>query len=1076
MAETQAPEELFLLKLRYKLGRLIRADRREPILLDDRRTVWVVYAGRVDVFAVPVERGEAAGVRRHLFRVESGQAVFGMDCDDRMACPEQSRRTALMAVGGPETQLVRVDRSRLDREPSGEVAALMDGWILKLSSALAQGLPPKGSEQLEPVEAVVLEAGQAAHARKTVLWVRHLEGSSQWMGLPGLPVTGDGYFPITNRAWLQTVSRSKLGVVDTETFIRQDSAWSGLDRFHQLALDCIALSAAQAEQAEQEHLEAKAQAERRAVESAFSHLAAVLEPESTFPLASVEDGGADPLLAACRLVGQAEGLAIQLPPDAKGDPLKNIARASRIRVRQVALRGEWWRADNGPLLAYREDGQPVALLPTSPAGALALTGLCPHSYELFDPVAQTRTPVIPEVAASLAPLAHVFYRPFPERSLTVPDLIRFGFRGGKSDLRMVALMGVAAGVLGMAIPLATGVLFDSVIPGAERGQLLQVGLALFVSILAASLFQIAQNIAVLRLEGRWDSSILAAVWDRLLRLPASFFRRYSSGDLAEVAAGVLGMAIPLATGVLFDSVIPGAERGQLLQVGLALFVSILAASLFQIAQNIAVLRLEGRWDSSILAAVWDRLLRLPASFFRRYSSGDLAERAMGLDVIRRTLSGTAISSILAGVFSIFSFGLLFYYDAGLAWAATGLALISIAATVAAGVLQMRHQRSLADLQGRISGMILQFVSGIAKLRVAGVEDRAFALWAREFSAQKKVAFKARSVANNLSVFNSVYPVLTLMAIFAMIAFASESRAGLSTGDFLAFTAAFSQFLVASLAVSSAFISTLNVVPIYERAQPILQTLPEVDPAKSDPGDLTGEIEIGHVVFRYRENEPLVLKDVSLHIEAGEFAAIVGPSGCGKSTLMRLLLGFETPLAGAIYYDGQDLAGLDVEKLRHQLGVVLQNGQLIAGDIFTNIVGSSSLMIADAWEAARLVGLGEDIEQMPMGMHTVLSEGGGALSGGQRQRLLIARAIVNKPRVLFFDEATSALDNRTQALVGESLEHLQATRVVIAHRLSTIVNADRIFVMDDGQLVQSGTYEELMEQEGLFAELAQRQLA
>jgi NHLM bacteriocin system ABC transporter ATP-binding protein len=984
MAETQAPEELFLLKLRYKLGRLIRADRREPILLDDRRTVWVVYAGRVDVFAVPVERGEAAGVRRHLFRVESGQAVFGMDCDDRMACPEQSRRTALMAVGGPETQLVRVDRSRLDREPSGEVAALMDGWILKLSSALAQGLPPKGSEQLEPVEAVVLEAGQAAHARKTVLWVRHLEGSSQWMGLPGLPVTGDGYFPITNRAWLQTVSRSKLGVVDTETFIRQDSAWSGLDRFHQLALDCIALSAAQAEQAEQEHLEAKAQAERRAVESAFSHLAAVLEPESTFPLASVEDGGADPLLAACRLVGQAEGLAIQLPPDAKGDPLKNIARASRIRVRQVALRGEWWRADNGPLLAYREDGQPVALLPTSPAGALALTGLCPHSYELFDPVAQTRTPVIPEVAASLAPLAHVFYRPFPERSLTVPDLIRFGFRGGKSDLRMVALMGVAA--------------------------------------------------------------------------------------------GVLGMAIPLATGVLFDSVIPGAERGQLLQVGLALFVSILAASLFQIAQNIAVLRLEGRWDSSILAAVWDRLLRLPASFFRRYSSGDLAERAMGLDVIRRTLSGTAISSILAGVFSIFSFGLLFYYDAGLAWAATGLALISIAATVAAGVLQMRHQRSLADLQGRISGMILQFVSGIAKLRVAGVEDRAFALWAREFSAQKKVAFKARSVANNLSVFNSVYPVLTLMAIFAMIAFASESRAGLSTGDFLAFTAAFSQFLVASLAVSSAFISTLNVVPIYERAQPILQTLPEVDPAKSDPGDLTGEIEIGHVVFRYRENEPLVLKDVSLHIEAGEFAAIVGPSGCGKSTLMRLLLGFETPLAGAIYYDGQDLAGLDVEKLRHQLGVVLQNGQLIAGDIFTNIVGSSSLMIADAWEAARLVGLGEDIEQMPMGMHTVLSEGGGALSGGQRQRLLIARAIVNKPRVLFFDEATSALDNRTQALVGESLEHLQATRVVIAHRLSTIVNADRIFVMDDGQLVQSGTYEELMEQEGLFAELAQRQLA
>jgi NHLM bacteriocin system ABC transporter ATP-binding protein len=965
MAETQIPEELFLLKLRYKLGRLIRTDSRRPILLDDRRTVWVVYAGRVDVFAVPVERGKVAGVRRHLFRVEAGQAVFGMDCADR--------EMALLAVGGPDTQLVQVDRSRLEREPPGEVASLMDHWVIKFSSALAQDLPPQGSEQLEPIEEALLEEGRMAYARKNVLWVKHLEGSSQWMGLPALSLTGDGFFPITNRTWLQSISRSKLCVVDTETLIRQDPAWSGLDRFHGLALDCIALSAAQAEQAEQKRLRAKAQAERWAVESAFSRLAAVLEPQAALPFASEVDGRTDPLLAACRLVSQPLGLTIQPPPDAQGDPLKNIARASRIRVRQVALRGEWQCADNGPLLAYREDGQPVALLPTSP-----------NSYELVDPVAQTRTPVTPEVATSLAPLAHVFYRPFPEQALTALDLIRFGFRGGKNDLRMVVLMGIAA--------------------------------------------------------------------------------------------GVLGTAIPLATGVLFDSVIPGAERGQLLQVGLALLVSILAACLFQIAQNVAVLRLEGRWDVSILAAVWDRLLRLPASFFRRYSSGDLAERAMGVDVIRRTLSGTAISSILAGVFSLFSFGLLFYYDAGLAWVATGLALISIAATVAAGVLQMRHQRTLADLQGRISGMILQFVTGIAKLRVAGVEDRAFALWAREFSAQKTVAFKARSVANSLSVFNSVYPVLTSMAIFAMIAFAGESQAELSTGDFLAFITAFSQFLVASLAVSSAFISALNVVPIYERAQPILQTLPEVDLAQSDPGDLTGEVEISHVVFRYKENEPLVLKDVSLHIEPGEFAAIVGPSGCGKSTLMRLLLGFETPLAGVIYYDGQDLAGLDVERVRHQLGVVLQNGQLIAGDIFTNIVGSSSLTIDDAWEAARMVGLDEDIEQMPMGMHTVLSEGGGTLSGGQRQRLLIARAVVNKPRILFFDEATSALDNRTQALVSESLEHLQATRIVIAHRLSTVINADRIFVVDDGEVIQSGTYEELMNQEGLFAELARRQIA
>jgi len=962
--------ELFLLKLRFEPGsRLVRSSSKEPILLDDSQTVWVVYSGHVDIFAVPVENGQVAGVRHHLFRAEAGQAAFGMDCDDR--------RIVLLAVGGPDTRLLQLNRSRIeeiaqDHEFTGEAASLIDRWIIGLSSAIAQDFVPQGSAQLEPVEEVLLEQGRTAHAKRNVLWVKHLDGNSQFMGMSALPLMGAGFCPISNRTWLQPVSNSKLCVVATETFIKQAPVWSGLDRFHDLALDCVTLSVVRAEQAERERLGKRAEADRLAMEETFSRLAAVLEPESATPFVSEKDARADPLLAACRLVGQALGLTIEPPPDTKGDPLRNIARASRVCYRQVVLRGQWWHADNGPLLAYLENGQPVALLPISP-----------HSYELVNPATRTRTPVTPKVAASLAPLACVFYRSFPERALTILDLLKFGFRGGKNDLLVVALMGIAT--------------------------------------------------------------------------------------------GILALLIPLAIGILFDSIIPAAERGQLVQLGLVLLVSTLAACLFQLTQNIAVLRLEGKWDVSILAAVWDRLLRLSVSFFRHYSSGDLAERAMGIDIVRRTLSGAVVSSILAATFAILNFGLLFYYDARLAWVASGLALFFVAATIAAGYIQVRYQRTLADLQGQIAGLILQFVTGIAKLRVAGVEDRAFALWAREFSAQKKVAFKAQGAANVLLAFNSAYPILTSMVIFATFTLAGDNQAKLSTGDFLAFSAAFSQILVASLAVSAALISTLNIIPIYERAQPILQTLPEVDPAQSDPGDLTGEIEVGHVVFRYKENEPLVLRDISLHVKPGQFVALVGPSGCGKSTLMRLLLGFETPQSGGIYYDGQDLTGLDVEKVRHQLGVVLQNGQLISGSIFTNIVGSSPATIDDAWQAARMVGLDEDIQQMPMGMHTVISEGGGTLSGGQRQRLLIARAIVNKPRVLFFDEATSALDNRTQALVAESLERLHATRVVVAHRLSTIVNADCIFVIDDGRVVQSGAYEELMRQEGLFAELAQRQI-
>lgn len=282
--------------------------------------------------------------------------------------------------------------------------------------------------------------------------------------------------------------------------------------------------------------------------------------------------------------------------------------------------------------------------------------------------------------------------------------------------------------------------------------------------------------------------------------------------------------------------------------------------------------------------------------------------------------------------------------------------------------------------------------------------------------------------------------------------------------------------MAMLAMASALLSVVHIVPLYERAKPILKTLPEMHDQLEDPGEVSGAIEIRHIQFRYAEDQPLVLNDLSMNIKAGQYVAFVGASGCGKSTLMRLLLGFEQPQSGSVYFDGQDLRSLDVGLLRSQFGVVLQNSKLMSGDIFTNIIGTSDLTLQDAWEAAEMAGFDEDIRSMPMAMHTVISEGGGTLSGGQRQRLMIARAIAKRPKILFFDEATSALDNRTQSIVSQSLTKLQVTRIVIAHRLSTITQADHIYVFDKGRIIQSGTYEELLQQHGLFAELASRQLA
>jgi ATP-binding cassette subfamily C protein len=312
-----------------------------------------------------------------------------------------------------------------------------------------------------------------------------------------------------------------------------------------------------------------------------------------------------------------------------------------------------------------------------------------------------------------------------------------------------------------------------------------------------------------------------------------------------------------------------------------------------------------------------------------------------------------------------------------------------------------------------------------------------------------------------------------MLLFGAVAFFMP---GLDTGHFLSFNAAFAQFFAATLGLTGALTASLNAIPLYERAKPILQSVPEVSPAMAPPGELSGAIEINQVSFRYAPDGPLVLDDVSIRIRPGEFVAFVGPSGSGKSTLFRMLLGFEKPQSGAIYYDQKDLAGLDVGAVRRQLGVVLQNGQLMPGDLFTNIVGAAPLTLDDAWEAARMAGLDADIQAMPMGMHTFIGEGASTLSGGQKQRLMIARALVKKPRVLLFDEATSALDNRTQAIVAQSMQRLNATRIVIAHRLSTVVHADRIFVIDAGKVVEQGRYAELMALNGHFAALAKRQIA
>jgi NHLM bacteriocin system ABC transporter ATP-binding protein len=544
--------------------------------------------------------------------------------------------------------------------------------------------------------------------------------------------------------------------------------------------------------------------------------------------------------------------------------------------------------------------------------------------------------------------------------------------------------------------------------------------------------------------------------------------------LSGLVTVLLGSLVPIATGQVLGTFVPAGDTGLIVQFSMAIIVTSVVSAAFMLLQNLTILRMEGRIEATLQPAVWDRLLRLPTAFFADRSTGELASAAMGISAIRRVLAGigpVAVQSVTVGAMNLV---LLLVYSVPLALAAIGMLILIGAVFLGLGLWQVRWQRKLVELGNKLNNQAFQTLRGLPKLRVAAAESFAYAAWAREFARSRELQQRTGRIKNLTGVLNAVYLPLCSLIMFMLLA--GPARGSLSASGFLTFSTSVTMLLTSVTQLTGALVSAVAALPMYEHIKPVLEEAPEVRVASTQPGVLSGGIEARKLSFRYTDDGPLVLDDVSLEVRPGEFVAIVGPSGCGKSTLLRLLIGFDRPASGSVLYDGQDLAALDQAAVRRQCGVVLQNAQPFTGSILDCICGTDTFTQDEAWEAAAMAGLAEDIKRMPMGLHTMIS-GGSTISGGQRQRLMIAQALIRRPRILFFDEATSALDNETQRVVIASTRALRASRVVIAHRLSTVMDADRVFVMHEGRVVQQGRPADLLaDTGGRLHELVRRQMS
>lgn len=865
-------------------------------------------------------------------------------------------------------------------------------WCEQLGRGLLENAPVDYAERANSEGEFSLGQDNRLRPPVTGLYILRLSEGCLTLGdLPGLElrpengpmiVIGDNWFAV------KTTSAGRFEFLTAEsTSVDLPVALGNLTERFVLA-ECGKKELEDA--AEVDRLKRLAHIHERTKQEAVNELA--FAPDQLVPLSLRET----PLLTCLDAIAESSGIHLltDTPPKTTIpvlEQLQLIVRSSGTRVRRVKLQDDWWTTDTGTLLAFKRESKiPVALINVGRQLELS------RHYEIVDHESASRERFDPLKHVELASEAYSFLRPLPvtEAPLGFGELGSFTFKPFLKDIRLMLLLSLAGGILGAAMPMANRLMMDDVIPNANRSLLFDLG---------------------------------------------------------------IGLAI-MSIGLFF----------------------------YGMAQGLVSLRIKSAVTAHLQAAVIDRLLRLPARFFRKYSTGDLMNRAMMISEVSAGFSMTVMSAILSLFSTVVMLGLCFIYSRPLALLAVVAAVLTAICSITVSFFVRKLALEIEIGSGKLFGTIVQMVGGVSKIQTAGAESRAFNQWATLYGNELRQSYRVAHMTHWSGLVNTVIQSLATMALYYLSGKLVEESQQLraisplipplmTIGTFFAVQGAFSAVVGGVCSFFGTFLTIHQQMEKRKLVRPILDEPVECGTGRINPGRLDGHIQVKNVCFRYGANTPLVLNQVDVEALPGEFIAIVGPSGSGKSTLLKLLLGFESAESGQVLFDRKDVRDLDMTLVRRQTGVVLQEGKINAGTMFVNISGAATISLDDAWEAAEAAGLAEEIRGMPMKMHTVIPEGATTLSGGQRQRLLIARAMALKPRIMFFDEATSALDNRTQEIVSRNLGQRRITRIVIAHRLSTIQDADRIYVMEQGQIVQKGNYEELMRVAGPFKDLASHQL-